>query len=104
MLRETVKPLGVFVLILTILTASVEGTRAQSLTISDAAIQAGSPNGHARATVAMRNPRRRTPCDRKRRTLAGAGIGFVFVTLLANKDAGGYGAALGALIGLTSCP
>ena len=111
MLRTTI-------LVLVFLTASVEVTRAQSLNIRDAAIQAGSPNGHARIAAALQPTRRRTPCNRKRRTLAGAGIGFVMGMILVNRaaaendgavgatgtlSAGAYGAALGALIGVSTC-
>ena len=118
MLRKITTRFNVFVLILPLLAASVEVTRAQSLTISDAAIQAGSPNGRAGIAAALQPIRRRTPCNRRRRTLAGAGIGFVTGMILVNRAAaenngtvdakttlaaGVYGGALGALIGLSTC-
>lgn len=110
--------LRMMVLILMLLIASVEVPRAQSLTIREAAIRAGSINNAARIAATLQPARRRTPCDRKRRTLAGAGIGFVAGMILVNRAAaendgsvgatgtlyaGAYGASLGALVGVATC-
>jgi hypothetical protein len=117
-LLEAKEMLRMTVLILMFLTASVEVTRTQSLVIRDATIQASAMNKDARAAGLQRSTRRRGPCDRKRRTLAGAGIGFVMGMIVVNRAAaendgsvgatgtlyaGAYGAALGALIGVATC-
>lgn len=118
MLRKTVKRFNVPFLILTILSASVEVTRAQSVTIADATIQEASLNGHAPLAAAVQRTRYKTPCNPKRRALAGAAIGFVMGMIAVRRaaeandgtvgakgtlGAGGYGAAIGAFVALKTC-
>lgn len=105
------------ILILTLVVASTEVARAQSLTITDTTIRE-SVNRHAASAVALQRTRYGRPCDPKRRVLAGAAIGFVAGMVVINRIAaeydssvgvkgtlgvGAYGAALGALVGLRTC-
>lgn len=105
-------------LILILLIASAEDTRAQSLTISDATIQQASLNGHAGLAAAVQRSRSQKPCDPKRRALTGAAVGFVMGMVVVRRvtaeydatvdakgtlAAGGYGAALGAYVGWRTC-
>lgn len=119
MLRKTVKLLNVLTLIVALLCASVEVARAQSITIADATIQKASLTADAQLAASMqRRGRYRTPCDLKRRAKAGAVIGFVAGMVIVNRiaaeydssaglkgtlAAGGYGAAMGAWLGVTTC-
>jgi hypothetical protein len=106
------------VLILMFLTISVDATWAQSLVIRDATIQASAMKKDTRVAALQRSTRLRGPCDRKRRTLVGAAIGFgmgmIVVGRIAEEyggsageptalHAGALGAALGAVIGLSTC-
>lgn len=105
------------ILILTLLFASTEVTRAQSLTITDSAIRE-SLSRDARLAAARQKTRYGKPCDPKRRVLTGAAIGFVTGMVVINRiaadydtsvgvkgtlGAGGYGAAMGAYVGLMTC-
>ena len=117
MLRKTIKRFNVPFLILMVLSASIEVTRAQPLTIADASIQKASLNGDVRLAAAQRT-RYKTPCNPKRRALAGAAIGFVMGMIVVRRaaeandgtvgakgtlGAGGYGAAIGAVVALKTC-
>jgi Zn-dependent protease len=110
MLRKTLTFFKVFAMILTLMCASVDVARAQSITLTDATIQ--------KAVSMQRRGRYRAPCDRKQRAKAGAVIGFVAGMVIVNRiaadydssagfkatlAAGGYGAAMGAWLGVATC-
>ena len=110
MLRKTVNLFHVLTLITVLLSATVEVARAQSITIADATIQ--------KAVSMQRRGRYRAPCDLKRRATTGAVIGFVAGMVIVNRiaaeydssaglkatlAAGGYGAAMGAWLGVRTC-
>jgi hypothetical protein len=110
MLRKVVKLFNVLTVIVALLNASVEVAQAQSITIADATIQ--------KAVSMQRRGRYRGPCDLKQRAKAGAVIGFVAGMVIVNRiaadydssaglkatlAAGGYGAAIGALVGVRTC-
>ena len=119
MLRKAVRLFKVLTLIVGLLSASVEVARAQSITIADATIQKASLTADAQLTASMqRRGRYRTPCNPKRRASVGAAIGFVMGMLVVRRAAaendgsvgakgtlaaGGYGAAMGAFLGLATC-
>ena len=111
MLRKTVKRFNLPFVILMLLSMFVEVTRAQSITIADETIRAG-------LAAAAQRTRYQKPCDPKRRALAGAAIGFVMGMIVVRRvaadydttvsaettlGAGGYGAAIGAVVALKTC-
>jgi Zn-dependent protease len=99
--------------------ASVGVAQAQSIRIADATIQKAAFGADARVAASMqRRGRYRAPCDRKQRAKAGAVIGFVAGMVIVNRiaadydssagfkatlAAGGYGAAMGAWLGVATC-
>jgi hypothetical protein len=119
MLRKPMKLFNVLTLLVALLCTSIEVARAQSIAITDAAIQKASLAADARLAASMqRRARYRAPCNPMRRAKVGAAIGFVMGMVLVGRAAaenggtvsakgtlavGGYGAAMGALIGLKTC-
>ena len=121
MLRETTKRFKALILVLTLLSASVIGTRAESASIHIATPVQETTSGNSRRGLRMvlKQIPRRNPCNAKRRALVGAAVGSVIAMVAARKaadandgtigvkgtlHAGGYGAALGVFIGLKTCP
>jgi hypothetical protein len=117
MLRKTERCFGVATLIGALVCGSVEVARAQSITITDAAIQKAAQTAAAEQLAQSRR-RYRVPCDPKQRAKAGAVIGFIAGMVMVNRIAadfdssagfkgtlagGAYGAALGAWLGVTTC-
>jgi hypothetical protein len=110
MLRKMLELFKALTLVVALLCASVGVARAQSITITDATIQ--------KAVSMQRRGGYKAPCDLKRRAKAGAVIGFVAGMVIVNRiaadydssaglkatlTAGGYGAAIGALVGVRTC-
>jgi hypothetical protein len=119
MLRETAKRFKVLIVVLTLLSASVIDTRAESASIYDATAIEETASGSARrvSSTALKQVRQRNPCNAKRRTLAGAAVGAVIAMVAVRKaaeandgtvgvkgtlQAGGYGAVL-VFVGLKTC-
>jgi hypothetical protein len=102
--------------ILILLSAPLNRTSAQSLSLKGPATQTAFES--TRAAVQMPRPRPRPQCNVKRRLLTGAAVGFLAGMLVIKEAAeandgvadgkttlggGVYGSALGALIGLSTC-
>jgi hypothetical protein len=111
--------LEVLVLVLALVSASAVGTRAESASIRDAAaVQAVSGIVHPRPATTLTQTPQRNRCNAKRRVLIGAAVGAAIGMVAVRKaaeandgtvgakttlQAGTYGAALGAVIGLATC-
>ena len=120
MLRETTRRSTVLAWVLMLLTASVIDTRAESESNGKVTSIRESASRISLASVSMASqwPPSRRPCSVKRRALVGAAIGSVVAMVTVRKaaeandgnagakvtaQAAGYGGALGAFIGLTTC-
>ena len=120
MLGNTLERFEVLVLALVLVSASAGGTRAESASIRDAVAVPATLSGNVRPGVATTStqPPRRTRCNAKRRALIGGAVGAVIGMVAVRKaaesndgtvdakgtaQAGGLGAALGAVVGLATC-
>ena len=118
MLRKMLELLKLLILVVALLCASVGVAQAQSIRIADATIEKALSNDARLAASMQRGPRYWRTCNPKRRALTGAAIGFVAGMIVVRRAAaendgtigakgtlaaGGYGAALGALVGLATC-
>jgi hypothetical protein len=121
MRRETKRFKVTIILVLALLSVSGVGTRAQSSSIHGAPAVEESATGNARPSLptTLRQIPQKKPCNAKRRAFVGAAVGSVIAMVAVRKaaeandgtigakvklQAGGYGAALGALVGLKTCP
>ena len=121
MLRQTVKPFKVLVLVLSLLSAFVNGATAEPVWTHDAIAVRGTTSGQSRPATSMaaRQAPQGNPCNVKRRALigaiAGSAIAMVVVQQAAKSNDGtagakgtiqaaGLGALVGTLVALRTCP
>lgn len=108
MLRATARRFTALILVLVPLSTSIAGAGAET---------AAGPARRGPAMTSAQVPLKK-PCNLKRRALAGAAVGAAIAMVAVRKaarsnggsvgakgtvQAGGYGAALGSFIGLTTC-
>lgn len=119
MLRTTAKLTTILTVVSTLLLAVVTETGAEPASVGSTSIRESiSRISYASSSRASQWNPPRPPCNAKRRALAGAAIGSVVAMLTVKQaarendgsagpkttlSAGGYGAALGAVIGLATC-
>jgi hypothetical protein len=105
MSKQTIRKINILILVITLLSAPLIGE--------------ASPSARPALRKALQKAPQTTSCNVKRRALIGAAIGAAAGMVVVRKaaaandgtigvkvtlQAGGYGAALGALLGLRTCP
>lgn len=119
MLQEMANRSMILILLVTLLSVPVGSARAQPASIVDAMSTQETVLPGVRPAATWKQTRYSKPCDTKRRALVGGAIGFMLGMVVvkgaarANDgsigakgtlQAGAYGGAIGAFVGVRTCP
>ena len=117
-MQKLVERFELFILVVALLCTSVVPMRADSKFLGDATAIQEIVTDSAREAPWFKQTRQQRACNPKRRGLVGAAIGFIVGMVAVQKAAaandgtvgtketlytGGYGAALGGVVGLATC-